>query len=59
MARLSGKDCAHMQSTEGARAEGAERVERGNYGVGVLQEQTAGGGQRKDGAERAVEGLDF
>ena len=53
------EDRAHVEGTEGAWAEGAEWVEGSDDGVGVLEEQTAGGRQCEDGAEGAVEGFDL
>jgi hypothetical protein len=55
----TGIDRAEVQRSEGAGAEGAQRVERRDEGVGVLQEQAAGGGEREDGAQSAVEGFDL
>jgi len=54
-----GEDGAHLQRTEGAGAEGAQGIERGDDGVGVLQEQAAGGSEGEDGAEGSVNGFDL
>jgi len=56
---LDGVDSAEMEWAEGAGAEGTEGVERGDDGVGILEQQAAGGGEREDGAEGAVEGFDL
>ena len=52
-------DGAHAQGTEGAGAEGAQGIEGGDDGVGVLEEQAARGGEGQDGAERSVKGFDL
>ena len=54
-----GVDGAQVQGAEGAGAEGTQGVKRGDDGARVLQQQAARRGESQDGAERAVEGLDF
>jgi len=56
---LDGVDGTEMEWTEGAGAEGAQWVECGDDGVGVLKQQAAGGGERENGAKGAVEGFDL
>jgi hypothetical protein len=57
--RFGREDGADVQGTEGAGAEGTERIERGDDGVGVLEKQAAGGSKCEDGAKGAIESLNF
>ena len=52
-------DGAEAEGAEGAGAEGPQGIEGGDDGVGVLEDEAAGGREGEHGAEGPVEGLDL
>jgi hypothetical protein len=53
------EDGTDVERPESAGAEGAERIKSGDDCVGILKDQATGRRKSEDGAERAVDCLDF